>query len=396
MDVERVAIIVLDGVGIGGAPDAADYGDEGSNTLGNVAARVGGLFLPQLGALGIGRLTEVMGVPPASDPIGAFGRMQEHSAGKDTTTGHWEIAGIWLERPFPTYPNGFPRDVLESFEQRIGRRTLGNKPASGTEIIAELGEAHMQTGSPIVYTSADSVFQLAAHERVISRDELYDMCRIARELLQCEHGVGRVIARPFDGAPGSFYRTDGRRDFSLPPPEPTLLDRLIEDGVHVDAVGKISDIFAGRGISHATPAKGNDEVVDNVIALLRTRSGKALVFANCVDFDSVWGHRNDVEGFARGLEAFDARMPEILGALSERDMLFIVADHGCDPTTPSTDHSREMTPLLVVGPPVRAGVDLGTRTSFSDVAATIAEAFGVSPPPRGQSFLADLITRNRA
>jgi len=390
MDIERVVLIVLDGVGIGDAPDAAEYGDEGSNTLANVAARARRLSLPNLGSLGLGRLAAIEGVPPEACPKGAFGRMRERSAGKDTTTGHWEIAGIWLEKPFPTYPGGFPPDVIRAFEERIGRRTLGNKVASGTQIIAELGEEHMRTGRPIVYTSADSVFQIAAHERVVPLDELYRICAAARELLVGEHGVGRVIARPFDGEPGSFFRTAGRRDFSLPPPEPTLLDLLTECGIFVAAVGKVSDIFAGRGIGQSVPAKDNDQVLDAVLELLVEAPPGSLIFANCNDFDSVYGHRNDAAGFARALEAFDARLPGILSRLGERDIAILTADHGCDPTTPSTDHSREMTPLLLFGAPIRPGTDLGTRDTYSDVAATVAEAFGVPAPERGRSFWRDV------
>ena len=384
--IARLVLIVLDGVGVGEAPDAARYGDAGSNTLGNTARAVGGLALPNLGALGLGNLTEVAGVPPVARPGGAFGRMRERSAGKDTTTGHWELAGLRLEKPFPTYPHGFPPELIRRFEEAIGREVIGNKPASGTAILDELGPLHMETGRPIVYTSADSVFQIAAHEEVIGREALYEMCRIARRLLQGEHAVGRVIARPFVGTPGNFTRTAGRRDFSLEPPEPTLLDLAVACGVSVFAVGKIEDIFAGRGVTRSVHTAENRETVDAVLRLLREAAAPALIFANCVDFDAKWGHRNDPEGYARGLEAFDARLPELLAALGERDVLVITADHGCDPTTPSTDHSRELVPLLVAGPRVRPGVDLGLRDTFADVAATAAEGLGIRPPRHGTSF----------
>lgn len=391
MRIERVVLMVLDSVGIGEAPDAHEFGDEGSNTLANTAEAVGGLRLPNLAALGLGNLTQVKGVPPARLPRGAYGRMQERSRGKDTTTGHWEIAGVILDRPFPVYPKGFPREVIAAVEAAVGRRLLGNKPASGTAIIEELGEEHLRTGRPIVYTSADSVFQIACHEEVASREELYAMCAKARALLQGEHGVGRVIARPFTGRPGAFRRTEGRKDFSLEPPRPTLLDHLTGAGIPVFAVGKIGDIFAGRGITEGRPTAGNMETVDVTLEYLGSAPAPSLIFANCVDFDTIWGHRNDPEGYARALEAFDRRLPELLAGLRPRDALFIVADHGCDPTTPSTDHSRELVPLLVAGPRVRAGVDLGTRSTFADVAATLAEAFGVENPGPGESFWKEIV-----
>jgi len=381
-----VALVVLDGVGVGALPDAHRYSDEGSNSVGNTARAVGGLHLPHLGALGLGHLTDIVGVPPHPAPAGAYGRMAERSPGKDTTTGHWELAGIVLSQPFPTYPDGFPPEVIEPFERRIGRRVLGNRPASGTVIIEELGAEHMRTGRPIVYTSADSVFQIAAHEDVIPLDELYGMCRIARELLQGRHGVGRVIARPFVGEPGRFRRTANRRDFSLPPPAPTILDHLTEAGWAVTAVGKIDDIFVGRGIGRHYPAANNEEAVDGLLRALAENPEPGLFFVNCVDFDTLWGHRNDPEGYAAALEAFDRRLPEIQGALGPDDALLLVGDHGCDPTTPSTDHSREYTPLLVWGGPIRSGVHLGTRDTFADVAATIAAWFGVANPGPGRSF----------
>jgi len=386
----RAILIVLDSVGVGAAPDAAAYGDEGSNTLANTARAVGGLRLPNLGRLGLGNLADVLGVPPEPHPAGAYGRMQEASAGKDTTTGHWEIAGIISTRPLPTYPNGFPQEVIQEFERRIGRKTLGNYPASGTVIIEELGPEHLRTGYPIVYTSADSVFQIAAHEEVIPVEELYRMCRIARELLTGEHAVGRVIARPFVGEPGRFVRTDRRRDFSLEPPRPTLLDRLQEAGQPVWAVGKIEDIFAGRGITEAVHIHDNMDGVDQTLAFM-ARVDRGLIFTNLVDFDMLYGHRNNPRGYADALEAVDLRVPEVLAALREEDILFFTADHGNDPTTPSTDHSREMVPLLVTGPQVRPGVDLGVRPTFADLGQTVAEYLGAAPLEAGTSFLGEVL-----
>jgi phosphopentomutase len=380
-----VALVVLDSVGIGGAPDAAEFGDEGSATLQHVAAAAGGLALPNLGALGLGRVADVPGVPSSDDPRGAFGTMVEQSPGKDTTTGHWEIAGVILDRPFPTYPDGFPREVMDAFEEAVGTATLGNVAASGTEIVERLGAEHLRTGLPIVYTSADSVFQIAAHVDVIPLERLYEMCRVARELLRGAHEVGRVIARPFEGSPGSFSRTADRHDFSVLPPQPTLLDRIAGAGAEVRGVGKISDIFAGRGVTSSHPTRSNDEGVTAVVEELAA-IGHGLVFANLVDFDSSYGHRNDPAGYAAALEAFDRRLPEIGAALGPDDVLIVTADHGNDPTTASTDHSRERVPVLVSGARVRAGVDLGERTSFADCGATIAELLGVEPPPAGTSF----------
>ncbi|MGI6149060.1 MAG: phosphopentomutase [Firmicutes bacterium] len=378
-------MVVLDSVGVGELPDAALYGDTGSNTLGNTAMAVGGLKLPNLGKLGLGNIIPILGVPPTEQPAAAWGKMAEQSAGKDTTTGHWEIAGLVLDRPFPTYPEGFPPEILEAFEQAIGRKTLGNYPASGTEIIAELGEEHIKTGYPIVYTSADSVFQVAAHEGVVPLETLYEWCQIARDLLQGEHGVGRVIARPFVGEPGNFVRTAGRRDFSLEPPAHTILDVLVKSGIPVYSVGKIMDIFAGRGITHGIPTKNNQATIDGTIEFMQTKDAPCLIFANCVDFDMLWGHRNNPEGYAKGLQEFDERLPEILEALRPRDILLLLADHGCDPTTSSTDHSREYVPLLVVGEDVRPQ-NLGIRETYADTAQTIAELFGVEFTCSGRSF----------
>ncbi|MGC8878232.1 MAG: phosphopentomutase [Anaerolineae bacterium] len=386
----RVILIVLDSVGCGDAPDAAAYGDEGSNTLANTARVVGGLRLPHLGRLGLGYVTSIEGVPPDPAPQGCFGRLTEVSAGKDTTTGHWELAGLPLLKPFPTYPHGFPPDLIVEFERRTGRCVLGNHPASGTAIIEELGAQHMRTGCPIVYTSADSVFQIAAHEEIIPVEELYRMCQIARALLRDEHAVARVIARPFVGQPGSFRRTERRKDFSLPPPADTILDVLKAAGKSVIGVGKIEDIFAQRGLTDSVHTTNNMDSVDALLNLL-SHSGEGLLFANLVDFDMLYGHRNDPYGYARALEQFDARLPEIQGRLRDGDVLMLTADHGNDPTTPSTDHSRERVPILVTGPRVRRGVALGTRPSFADVAATIAELLGVKWEGAGQSFASSLI-----
>jgi phosphopentomutase len=372
--VRKVTIVVLDGTGIGALPDAGRYGDEGSNTLGNLSEAVGGLKVPHLQQLGLGNIGPIKGVPPAAKPVAAWGKMAERSPGKDTTTGHWEIAGVILDRPFPVYPNGFPPEIITAFEERIGRRVLGNKPASGTAIIEELGAEHMRTGYPIVYTSADSVFQIAAHEEVIPVAELYRMCEIARSILTGEHAVARVIARPFVGQPGNFRRTERRHDFSLPPPRPTLLEALTARGYTVAGIGKVSDIFAGRGITQSIPVKNNTENIRRTIEAVREMV-PGIVFTNLVDFDTLYGHRNDPVGFARALEEFDAALPQLMAAVAPDGALFITADHGCDPTTPSTDHSREYVPLLVWGPRLREGVALGVRATFADVAATIAEFF---------------------
>ena len=373
---QKVVIIILDSVGIGALPDAALYGDLGCNTLGNCSLAVGGLNLPHLGRLGLGLLTDISGVPPVDKPLACYGKMMEQSPGKDTTTGHWELAGIILDRPFPVYPEGFPPEIMEPFTRRTGRGVLGNKAASGTGVIDELGELHMQTGYPIVYTSADSVFQIAAHEEVIPLEELYRICRIARELLTGEHEVGRVIARPFIGKPGSFMRTANRHDFSVKPPAPTVLDLLLGNGLQVVGVGKVKDIFAGHGITRSLSTTGNMDGVDKTLAAMR-EDFTGLVFTNLVDFDQLYGHRNDPHGYAGALEEFDRRLPEIMEALRPGDALFITADHGTDPTTPGTDHTREYVPLLVYGPGLKQGVGLGVRSSFSDVAATVARLFGL-------------------
>lgn len=388
MRVKRVALFVLDSVGVGELPDADKYGDSGSNTLGNTARAVGGLNLPNLERLGLGNILHVEGVPPAQRPEASYGKLSQRSAGKDTTTGHWELTGLILERPFPVYPNGFPREIIEPFEKKIGRRVLGNKVASGTDIIDELGVRHLETGSPIVYTSADSVFQVAAHERMISLSELYKMCRLAREMLVGKHAVGRVIARPFEGAPGCFQRTGNRHDFSLKPPGQTVLNLLKENYIPVTAIGKINDIFDGEGITSSIPTKGNRDLMDQALKLIGSGT-EGLIFANLIDFDMLYGHRNNPRGYADALEDFDRMLPDLHGVLQESDVVIITADHGCDPTTPSTDHSREYVPLLVYGRPVQSGVNLGIRKSFTDVAATIAEIFGLEFNT-GQSFWTNL------
>ena len=388
--VRAVAVIVLDSVGVGGAPDAGEFGDEGSATLPHIATAVGGISLPELGRLGLGHVAAIDGVPPDPSPSGAYGRMTERSPGKDTTTGHWEIAGIILERPFPLYPDGFPPEIIGPFEDAIGVATLGNYPASGTEIIKDLGEKHIATGRPIVYTSGDSVFQIAAHVDVVPLERLYEMCKVARQLLRGPHEVGRVIARPFRGRPGAFERTPDRHDYSVLPPSDTVLDEVSGAGLEVRGVGKISDIFGARGLTHSRPTRSNDDGVDGVLEQLR-EIDRGLIFANLVDFDSSYGHRNDPTGYAGALEAFDHRLPEIIAALAPEDVLIITADHGNDPTTPSTDHSRERVPLLSAGERVAPGADLGTRRSFGDCGATVAELLGVETKTSGTSFAPDLL-----
>jgi phosphopentomutase len=383
----RVIWIVLDSVGIGEMPDAAAYGDVGSDTLGNIA-RLRGLNVPNLARLGLGNIKPLAGIAPASAPAAAFGRCTLASPGKDTTTGHWEMVGIHLDRPFPLFPHGFPPEIMREFERRIGRCTLGNKAASGTEIIKELGEEHMRTGWPIVYTSADSVFQVAAHEEVIPLDELYQMCETAREILRGPNEVGRVIARPFIGAPGNFTRTPNRHDYAVPPPPGMLLDQLAGRGIDVHGIGKISDVFLGRGIRESDKTRSNADGMDKTLNAMKT-TGEGLIFVNLVDFDQQYGHRNDVEGYAAALEQFDAWLPEFLSKLKDGDLAIITADHGCDPTTPSTDHSREYVPLIVYGPKARAGIDLGLRETLSDVGQTVAENFAVVIG-HGASFLASV------
>ncbi|HQA59783.1 MAG TPA: phosphopentomutase [Tepidanaerobacteraceae bacterium] len=383
--IQKVILIVLDSVGVGELPDAAKYGDEGSNTLGNVAKAVGGLSLPNMQKMGIGNIIDIEGVPAVKEPTAAYGKAAEKSAGKDTTTGHWELAGVILDRPFPVYPDGFPPELIEEFEKRIGRKVLGNKVASGTEIIKEPGDEHVKTGRPIVYTSADSVFQIAAHEEVIPVKQLYDICKIAREILRGEHGVARVIARPFVGKSGEYLRTYNRADFSLKPPHDTLLDKVVRAGMEVIGVGKIWDIFAGQGITKAMHTEGNMDGVDKTLEAIDMIQ-KGLVFSNLVDYDMLYGHRNDPVGYAKALEEFDGRLPEILEKLGDNDVLIITADHGCDPTTVSTDHSREYVPVLVYGDRIKAGVKLGTLSSFSDIGQTVTDFLGCLSLKNGRSF----------
>jgi phosphopentomutase len=384
----RIVLIVLDGVGIGALPDAADYDDAGANTLQHVAESCGGLTLPNLRRLGLGNLLPLKGVPPADKPAAGYGRMNETSCGKDSTTGHWELAGIHQEYPFAVYPQGFPTEIIDEFTRRTGLRPLGNYAASGTDILRQLGEEHMRTGRPIVYTSVDSVFQIAAHEELIPVPRLYELCRVAREILN-PYRVVRVIARPFVGSSRDSYRRTARRhDFSMPPNAETILDRLQSAGQEVVGVGKISDLFAGRGITRTLPTENNRHgMAVSLTALGELRQG--VLFINLVDFDMLFGHRLDALGFGRALEEFDAWLPGLMAAMNEEDLLLITADHGCDPTTPGTDHCREYVPLLGWTPGLKAGCSLGVRNSFADVAATLGENFGLGWTT-GESFLAQL------
>jgi len=386
----RVILLVIDSAGIGELPDAAAYGDEGSNTIGNIAAQIG-LAVPCLRSLGLGRVVALGGgqTGAESTPRGAFGRMAEASPGKDSVTGHWEMAGVVLERPFPTFPAGFPAEIITEFERRIGRGTLGNVVASGTEIIDRLGDEHVRTGKPIVYTSADSVFQVAAHEDVIPIAEQYRMCEAAFDLVGRGLGVGRVIARPFVGAPGAYKRTANRHDYALEPVGTTLLDAMTAAGQTVVTIGKVRDLFAGRGITRALPTVSDADGIGTLMRTLAELPG-GLVFANLVDSDTQYGHRNDVAGYAANLERIDAGLADAVQQLRSGDLLVVTADHGNDPTTPSTDHSREYVPVLVVGDGVPRGRDLGTRSTFADLGQTIAANFGVGPLEHGSSFLDDL------
>ena len=384
----RAIVIVLDSVGIGELPDAAAYGDEGSNTLGNIAQQVA-LTIPTLASLGLSRVVQLPHVPVFSSPLGAFGRMAERSAGKDSVTGHWELMGVVTDRAFPTFPHGFPPELIREFERRIGRSTIGNVVASGTAVIEDLGLEHVRTGSPIVYTSADSVFQLAAHEDVVPVSLLHEWCEIAYQLTVEGLGMGRVIARPFVGQAGSFRRTPNRHDYAMPPPSETLLDKLTAADIRVAAIGKIHDLFAGRGISEAHATTSDDDALNKIEEQI-DRQERGLIFANLVDFDAVYGHRNDVPGYAANLERFDVRLGAIVAKLRPDDVLIITADHGNDPSTPSTDHSREHVPLLVIGARVKRSVDLGTRDTFADLGQTLAEVFGVPALLHGTSFLGQI------
>ncbi len=385
MAFRRVIWIVLDSVGIGEMPDAAAYGDAGSDTLGNIAKQRL-MNLPNFARLGLGNIKPLRGIPAAAEPAGNYGRCTLASPGKDTTTGHWEMVGIHLDKPFPVHPNGFPQEWITEFEDKIGRHSLGNKAASGTEIIKELGEEHVRTGAPIVYTSADSVFQIAMHEDVIPLWEQYKICETAREMLRGDREVGRVIARPFEGEPGHFTRTTNRKDFAVPPPKGMLLDQLADAKVNIHSIGKIFDVFLGRGIADYDKTKSNlDGMKKTLEALTETKSG--LIYVNLVDFDQLFGHRNDVEGYAKALEEADSWLPSLEAKLDTGDLVILTADHGCDPTTPSTDHSREYVPLLVFGPGAKRGVNLGLRATLSDIGQTVAEIFDVKIS-KGQSFLA--------
>ena len=387
MNKKRAIVIIIDGVGIGEMPDASNYGDQGSHTLANLAAAVGGLDLPNLEKMGLGKIASISGLDGSLKALANYGKMAEKSKGKDSTTGHWELAGLIVDNPFPTYPNGFPSEILNEFEQRIGRGTLGNKPASGTEIIKELGEEHVNTGKPIVYTSADSVFQIAAHEEVIPLKELYNMCEIAREILTGKHAVARVIARPFIGNNADdFSRTKYRKDFSLKPFGKIMHQNFQDNGINTIAIGKINDLYALTGIDKSTHTKTNAE---GMAALLKeldeTKSG--FIMANLVDFDMLWGHRNDPVGFYEGLKDFDQWLPTFIDKLSADDLLVITADHGNDPTTPSTDHSREYVPILVYSPGLKSDQNIGIRDTFADLQATLAEYFDVPSTGAGVSFL---------
>ncbi|NNE28311.1 MAG: phosphopentomutase [Saprospiraceae bacterium] len=387
-DIKRVILIVLDSVGIGELPDAAVYGDKGSNTLGHIARDFQDLQIPNLVNLGLGNIDPDNQIPKAAFPIGAFGKAVEQSPGKDTTTGHWEIAGLILEHPFPTYPNGFPPELIEEFEKAIGVKTIGNYSASGTVIINELGDEHVETKCPIVYTSADSVFQIAMHEKVYPIEEQYRICKIARRLLKGKHQVGRVIARPFIGRNGNYIRTKRRKDFSVQPPY-MLLDAIEGAGLEVNGVGKIVDIFSGQGVTNYEKTANNQEGVDETLRYMNHGS-KGLIFTNLVDFDMLYGHRRDIPGYAKCLMEFDKRLPEILNALQPEDLLLITADHGNDPSFTGSDHTREYVPILAYGNRVKGGTDLGVRNTFADIAATIAEALDIDFPSPGTSFLSEL------
>jgi phosphopentomutase len=387
---ERIIWIVLDSVGIGALPDAADYDDVGRDTLGHIA-KSRPLALPNLVSLGLANIAPLDHLTPSARPEGCYGKGATHSPGKDTTTGHWEMAGIWLPQAFPVYKHGFPPELIEQFERAIGRKTIGNKPASGTEIIKELGEEHVRTGFPIVYTSGDSVFQIAAHEDVIPIAELYRMCEIARKMLDGPNKVGRVIARPFTGAPGNFRRTERRHDYAVEPPRPMLMDVLVERKIPIFGIGKIHDIYNGRGVDHYVTTKSNADGMQKLHATLAEQKS-GLIFANLVDFDMLYGHRKDVEGFAKSLEEFDALLAPLLKALGTRDLLMITADHGCDPDPawPTTDHSREYVPIVTYSPVGKRGVNLGIRDTLADMGQTIADNFG-GAIPHGKSFLAELL-----
>jgi phosphopentomutase len=381
----RAIVVVLDGVGAGANPDAQAYGDEGASSLEHCAQAIGGLELPHLGSLGLGNITPIAGTPPRADTAGAYGKMRATAAGKDSVAGHWEMMGVVLQKPLPTYPHGFPPDIVQAFEQAIGRRVIGNKAASGTEIIKELGAEHMRTGSPILYTSADSVFQVAAHQDIIPLTELYRMCQIARDMLTGENAVGRVIARPFIGTPGAFQRTEHRRDFALAPLGTTLLDLLKAAGKEVVGIGKIEDLFAGRGLTQRDHTETNREGMAATLRWLE-RDFEGLLFVNLVEFDMLWGHRRDSAGYAQALRDVDAWVPQVQRLMRPTDALFFAADHGVDPTYRGTDHTREYVPLLAYGQPIRPGVNLEIRPTFADLGQTLAQTFAVGTLKAGTSF----------
>ena len=382
---KRVVLIVMDSVGIGQLPDAKKFGDDGVNTLGNIIKAHDDIQIPNLTKLGVGNIDGFEQVKEIDSPIGAFGKCAEVSQGKDTTTGHWEMVGLRVDEPFKTFPEGFPKDVIEEFESKTGRKVIGNKPASGTAILDELAEQHMKTGEVIVYTSADSVFQIAAHEEIVPLDELYKMCKIAREIMMGDNALARIIARPFVGQPGNYTRTANRRDFSLDPSDDTILDNIKESGQDVIAVGKIEDIFNGKGITEAVHTKSNMDGVDQTIEYMK-KDNKGFIFTNLVDFDSKYGHRRNVKGYKEAIEEFDSRIPEVIDNLKDEDILILTADHGNDPTYKGTDHTREYIPVLVYGKNVKNGVNIGIRETFSDIGATVADILGAKLPSNGESF----------
>ncbi|TLS53027.1 phosphopentomutase [Paenibacillus antri] len=386
---DKICMIVLDSVGIGELPDAARFGDAGAHTLGHIAERVPSLSLPHLREIGLGNIADIPGIPPVESPKGCYGKMAETSVGKDTMTGHWELMGLNVTIPFQTFPNGFPDKLIDAFEKETGRRVIGNKPASGTEILDELGEEQMKTGAWIVYTSADSVFQIAAHEDVIPLEELYDACRVARRLTQGEFAVGRVIARPYVGAPGAFKRTSNRHDYAVKPPAPTVMNALKDAGLDVVAVGKIGDIFSMEGVTESLPTKSNADGVDKTILTMK-KPFRGFCFTNLVDFDSLYGHRRDPEGYAQALEAFDRALPAIMETFTERDLLIITADHGNDPVHAGTDHTREYVPILLWSPALAGGASIGVRGTFADAGASVLDNFGVQPMEHGTSFIKEL------
>ncbi|KXZ39661.1 phosphopentomutase [Alkalithermobacter thermoalcaliphilus JW-YL-7 = DSM 7308] len=382
---KRVILVVMDSIGIGELPDSEKFGDKGVNTLGNIVKACPDIKIPNLIKLGIGNIDGADFIENIDTPIGSFGKCSEISQGKDTTTGHWEMVGLVVDKPFKTFPNGFPKDVIDEFEKRTGRKVIGNKPASGTAILDELGKQHMETGDVIVYTSADSVFQIAAHEEIVKLEELYEMCKIAREILMGDNAVARVIARPFIGTEGNFVRTANRRDFSLDPYDTTILNNIKDAGLDVIGIGKIEDIFNGNGITEAVHTKDNLDGINKTIEYIK-KENKGLIFTNLVDFDSKYGHRRDVQGYKKAIEELDAKIPEIIDNLKDDDVLILTADHGNDPTYKGTDHTREYVPVLIYGKSVKQGVNLGIRNSFADIGATIADILNVDMPKAGESF----------